>query len=398
MNKKTWSILCGCCLFAAVTLPVQSFAVPRLGQSCALTGPTSFLGQEMHKGVKAYFDQRASGEVELLVKDDGYEPGRCFDNTEAFLREKVDALFGYVGTPTAKVAVPLSTENNLLFFGAFTGAGFLSDVTANPYSFSVRASYDAEVENMMRHLKEDLGIRRVGLFVQRDAFGMAGVQAAVRAQEKVKGIQIVPPVPELPGDESSMDEWNAFWKNVPNYRRNTVSVGGGVRQVRGQAVEAVILIGASRPCALAINQWHKIGYNVPMINISFVGSGALARRLKKTDNVYISQVVPDPWDESIPVVKEYHQDLGSDEYGFVSLEGYISAKIFHHALNTVAGEVTSSSLKNSLEKMTGDDIGGIEISFGREDHRGMDAVYLTKIDKSGDAVKFTYVDALSAAE
>lgn len=87
---------------------------------------------------------------------------------------------------------------------------------------------------MLRHLKEDLGITRIGLFVQRDSFGMAGVQAAVQAQEKLGGIKIVPPVPKLPGDESSMDEWNEFWKSVPNYQRNTVSVGGGVRQVRGR--------------------------------------------------------------------------------------------------------------------------------------------------------------------
>ncbi|MDU9048814.1 MAG: ABC transporter substrate-binding protein [Candidatus Electrothrix sp. Rat3] len=395
MNKNRRSILWGCCLCLATVLPGQSDATVKLGQSCALTGPASFLGQQVHKGAMSYLNAHAGDEMELLVKDDGYEPIRSLENTETFLKEGVDALFGYVGTPTSKDALPLAMENEVLFFAPFTGASFLSDAQENPYSFAVRASYDAEIENMIRHLKENLKITRIGLFVQRDSFGMAGVRAVVQAQEKIGGVNIVPPIPKVPSAESSMDEWNEFWKSVPNYRRNTVSVGGAVRQVRGHAVDAVILVGSSRPCALAINQWHEIGFNVPMLNISFVGSTALTRRLKDTDNVYISQVVPDPWDNSLPLVKQYQQDMGSDEYGFASLEGYLSAKIFHQALAGVKGEVTTAALKDAIEAMSKYDAGGVDVSFGKDDHRGMDSVYLTKVDKSGDTFKFTYVDTLS---
>ena len=394
MKRNRRGILWGCCLCLATVLPGQSYAAVKLGQSCALTGSTSLVGNRLHKGVMAYLKAHAGDEIELVVKDDGYEPARCQENTENFLRDGVDALFGYAGTPTSKVALPLAMENKVVFFAPFTGAGFVSDAQENPYAFAVRASYETEIENMIRHLKEDLKITRIGLFVQRDAFGMAGVRAAVLAQEKIEGIKIVPPVPKLPSAESSMDEWNEFWKSVPNYRRNTVSVGGAARQVRGHAVDAVILVGASRPSALAINQWHKIGFNVPMLNISFVGSASLAQRLHKTDNVYISQVVPDPWDNSIPLVKQYQQDMSSDEYGFASLEGYLSAKIFHQALAGVKGEVTTATLKDAIEAMSKYDAGGIEVSFSKDDHRGSDSVYLTKMDKADEKVQFTVVDTL----
>ncbi|MCI5122156.1 MAG: ABC transporter permease, partial [Candidatus Electrothrix sp. AUS4] len=195
MKKNRWNILWGCGLCLATVLPGKSEAVVKLGQSCALTGSTASLGQEMNRGAMAYFTAHAGDEVELIVRDDGYEPTRCLENTETFLHDGVDALFGYVGTPTSKVALPLAMQRNMLFFAPFTGATFLSDAEKNPYSFAIRASYDTEVENMIRHLKEDLGITRIGLFVQRDDFGVAGVQAAVLAQEKVGGIDIVPPVP-----------------------------------------------------------------------------------------------------------------------------------------------------------------------------------------------------------
>ncbi|MCI5178783.1 MAG: hypothetical protein D3911_05565 [Candidatus Electrothrix sp. AW3_4] len=397
MKNNRWNILWSCCLYiiAVLALPGQSDARVQLGQSCSLTGATQLTGQELHKGAQAYFNAHAGNAIKLLVKDDGYEPDRCLENTEQFLKNGVDALFGYFGTPTSKVAVPLATEHKVVFFAPFTGASFLSDFKTNPYSFVLRASYATEVENMIRHLKEDLDITRIGLFVQRDAFGMAGVRGAVQAQKKIKGITIIPPIPELPDEQSSMDQWNKFWKSVPNYRRNTVAVGGAVRQIRGQAVEAVILIGGSRPSALAINQWHKIHFNVPMLNISFVGSKSLASRLQKTDNVYISQVVPNPWDSSIPLIKQYQQDMNGSKYSFSSLEGYLDAKVFHHALSRVQGKLTGQTLKDAIESITRYDAGGVEISFGKDDHRGMDSVYLTKIERSGKDITFPTVTALS---
>ncbi len=384
-----------CLLLVPVLNPGNGLCSIRLGQSCALKGPAAFLGTEMHKGAKAYFGKHASV-IELIKKDDGYEPDRCKKNTETFIRNEIDALFGYVGTPTSKVAVPLATKSKTIYFGAFTGASFLSDNIKNPYSFSVRGSYNAEIENMMRHLKDDLGITRVGLFVQRDAFGMAGVRGAVLADRLVDGIEVFPAVPAIPAADADEKEWDSFWQNIPNFKRNTVMMGRGTRQIIGNRVQAVIFVGAYRPCAFAINQLHRLGFKGPMINISFVGSVGLAKLLKKTDNVYISQVVPNPWDSTIPVVKEYQRDLGDTNYGFVSLEGYIAAKIFHQSVKSIKGKINSDAIKLTLESMGKYDIGGIKVSFAPDDHRGMDSIYLTAIGKSGDAVKFTYVDKLKA--
>ncbi len=397
MKTRLWIALSACCLL----LPDSSFAAAaKVGQSCALTGPTALLGKEMAKGARLYFEKRAAGEIELITKDDGYEPDLCRQNTAAFIRDGALALFGYLGTPTAKAAVPMANENKTVFFGAGTGADFLSDPAANPYSFALRASYGAEIENMMRRLHEDLGIKKISLFVQRDSFGLVGVVGAVKALDKIKGMEIVPPVPPIPSEEAGVDEWNAFWSSVPNYKRNTVSVGGAVRQVRGNAAEAVILVGTARPCALAINQWHKMGYKAPMINISFVGSKALAERLTESGNVYVSQVVPDPWDSSLPIVKQYQQDMGeaATDYDFGGFEAYLAASVLHQAVKNVQGEVSSDAVKNALEGMSNYDAGGIPVSFGPDDRRGMDKVYLTKVEKDGGTAKFVYVDKLIKAE
>jgi ABC-type branched-subunit amino acid transport system substrate-binding protein len=367
-----------------------------LGQSCALSGPTAFLGTEMHRGAKAYFEKHAKG-ITVNVLDDKYEPEKCIENTNKFLGENATALFGYVGTPTSKAAVPLAMAKNTIFFGAFTGAGFLSDHVANPYAFAVRASYDTEIENMVKHLKADLGVKQIALFVQRDSFGLAGVEGAVKAVKKIGDIEIVPPVPEIPNDSDPEEKWNAFWESVPNYKRNTITVGRDARKISGNKnTEAVILVGAYRPCAAAINLWHSLNFNAVFINISFVGSKALAESLEEgVKNVLVSQVVPDPWDATVPIVREYQESLGDSDYGFVSLEGYIAAKVMHRAVVKTGASVNSATLKTTLEGMSSYDAGGLPISFSPSDHRGSDAVYLTKIEKTGEkSFAFKYIDKI----
>ncbi len=105
-----------------------------IGQSVVLSGPSAELGQEMRDGAKAYFDYVNSQggvngrKIELKTLDDGYEPARAVENTKKLIsQENVFALFGYVGTPTSKAALPVFTESKVPFFGAFTGAELLRD-------------------------------------------------------------------------------------------------------------------------------------------------------------------------------------------------------------------------------------------------------------------------------
>jgi len=371
-----------------------------LGQSCALSGPTAFLGTEMNRGATAYFKKYAN-EIQLKLSDDRYEPATCIENTNAFLKENVTALFGYVGTPTSKAAVSLAMEKQKNFFGAMTGAEFLSDVKTNPYSFSVRPSYSAEIEHIIRQLKADLGISKIALFVQRDAFGLAGVEGVLKALKIIEGVQTVPPIPKIPAESASKEKWNEFWESVPNYQRNTIAVARDARKISGnRAVEAVILVGVYRPCAEAVKLWKKENFNAIFVNISFVGSSALAEALDgNVKNVLISQVVPNPWDAGLPLVKEYQDALGNGKYEFISLEGYLAAKIIHKAVKNAGNAVNSESLKKFMEAMRAEDFGGVSVSFGPADHRGLDAVYLTKIEPAEaggkPSFRFIYVDKIT---
>ncbi len=93
-----------------------AFSQVILGESCATSGPLSFMGTEMNRGADAYLKKYAN-EIILKNLDDSYEPDKCIENTKKFIEERVTALFGYVGTPTSKAALPLAKEKEMLFFG-----------------------------------------------------------------------------------------------------------------------------------------------------------------------------------------------------------------------------------------------------------------------------------------
>jgi ABC-type branched-subunit amino acid transport system substrate-binding protein len=156
-----------------------------VGQCAALSGSAAALGTHMSTGLKAAFDEaNAKGgvhgrKIRLVTADDGYEPDKCVDCTEKMIDENgVFALAGYVGTPTAKVAMPIVQEMKVPSVGLFTGAGILRQPVQR-YVVNIRASYDDETEALVDYLAKT-GSSKISVLYQNDAFGMSGCRASRR--------------------------------------------------------------------------------------------------------------------------------------------------------------------------------------------------------------------------
>src|ERR1700690_1700606 len=160
------------------------------GQVAALTGPAGALGQGMREGILAAFEEanRAGGvngrKLELKSVDDGYEPEKTIVATKKIIDDdKVFALVGPVGTPTSKAGQPIATAAKVPFIGPFTGAEFLRN-PYNRYVVNIRSSYFQETEAWIEHLTKDLGITKIAILYQDDAFGLAGLDGVNMALAK----------------------------------------------------------------------------------------------------------------------------------------------------------------------------------------------------------------------
>jgi len=345
------------------------------GQAAVLEGPASALGQGMRAGILAAFDEvNAKGGVngrklKLVSRDDGYEPGRTIGQTKKLIEEdKVFALIGPVGTPTSAAAQPIATAAQVPFIGPFTGASFLRNPKLDNV-VNVRASYAAEAEAWVKHLTEDLKIRKIAIFYQDDAFGRTGLDGVLAALKK-RGLALAAEA---------------------IYARNSVAVKTALIRLKRAEPEAVVMVGAYKPCAEFIRLARKVEFNPVFVNISFVGASALAKELGPDGRgVVVSQVVPFPWDTSLKVVADYQAAIKAAP-DFVSLEGYLVGRLAIAALEKMPGEPTRDGLIKAIKDTGKFDVGGLVMTFGPSKNEGLDDVFLTVIQADGS---FKSVDKL----
>ena len=340
-----------------------------LGQSAAFSGPAAQLGIQMNVGARIFFAAlNAQGgingsSVELRTLDDGYEPDRCKANTEKFLKDDVFALFGYVGTPTCLAALPLVVDSKIPFFGPFTGAEALREPFHKPV-FHVRASYYDETALIVRQLTT-LGLKKIAVFYQNDAYGKAGLEGVTRALKA----QDLTPV--------------AFG----TVERNTVDVAQAVKDIAAKMPDAVVQISAYKSCAAFIRAARRAGYGGTFFNVSFVGTQALADELgKEGRGVMVSQVMPFPFSTTTAISREYLDAVrkaGDAQPNYSGMEGYLAAKVFAEGLKRAGRNPSREALITGLESIQNTSFGGFNVNFGPKNHVASKFVDLSMLTQDG---------------
>ena len=341
-----------------------------IGQFAALTGPAAQLGLRMQAGIKAQLDavNKAGGingrQLKLVSRDDGYEPEKAAQAVKALLNDdQVFALIGSVGTPTTLAALPAINDAKVPLIGPFTGAQGLRE----PFSrqlFHVRASYFDETDRIVQHLTT-LGVKKIAVLYQNDAYGKAGLEGVTRALSKRQMTAVA----------------------AATVERNTVDIAKALDAILKASPEVVVQISAYKSSAAFIKQARSQGFGGQFFNVSFVGSSALAEELGDAGNgVVISQVVPFPFQGNSVIVREYQQRMtesGQKEFDFSSLEGFLAAKVLTEGLKRAGKTLTREGLITALESLKDFNMGGFTINYSAKSHEGSNFSDLTIIGRGG---------------
>ena len=365
-----------------------------LGTSAAFSGPSRGLGIELYRGAQAYFQHvNDNGGVEgrrIAVKpyDDGYQPDPAVKNTVTLMRDdQVFLLFGYVGTPTVTRVLPLLKkyqDRRMYLFFPFTGAQPQREPPYGDFAFNLRASYGQETAGLVDNFVA-IGRRRIAVFYQADAYGRSG-WSGVRTALQRHG--------ELIAGEAT-------------YRRGTKFTSVLRRPVeilKDANPDAVICIGAYAACAAFVRDAVDLGLRVPIANLSFVGSENMLKLLtdgQEDSNIYTdllvnSQVVPSYEDITNPAVIEYRDlmakydpdppaELVTEAYtpfphSFVSLEGFLNAKLMVEVLRRMGNAPAREKLQDAVFAVRDYDLGlGERVSFSPDRRQGLQRVYHTVV-------------------
>jgi ABC-type branched-subunit amino acid transport system substrate-binding protein len=321
--------------------------------------------------------------VRLIALDDGYEPARTAPNMRKLIeKDKVLAVIGNVGAPSATVAVPIANEEKTLLFAPYTGGPYLRKTPPDRYVINFRASYAEELAAIIDALVGIAGLKpeQIAFFTQRDSYGDAGFALGLAALER-HGLR----------DRKSILH--------VEYERNTLAVEGAVANMllAENPPLAVIMVGAYSPCAKFMNLCRHSELNPLFLSVSSVGSSSLGEALGRTDvHLIVTQVVPDPMDDSIPVAGDYKVDLqaidSSASPGFGDFEGYIAARILTLALSKIHGPLTREAVVDALEACGSFDAGlGVSLYLSLTEHQASRTIWPTML-KGTNFVPFNWAD------
>jgi len=378
----------------------------RLGMSADFSASAQALSIELYRGAMAYLLplNNAGGvngrRVVIKPYDDQYEPDLVVRNTLKLMDEDdVFALFSYVGTPTMNRALPLLQmhhDKHFLLLFPFTGADTNRIPPYNQLSFNLRASYDQEMKGLVDHFVA-VNRTRIALFYQADAYGRAGWGGLRRALD-AHGLEIAGEATYLRGSpfDQSYDRQVAIMQRLQP--------------------DAVVCVGTYPACAGFVRDMRDRDVDCPVATLSFVGGGAMLKLLSAaeqgsnkdyTSRLVSSQVVPSYNDVSVPAVREYREAMDRYRdaimlpdsllyphgktaereyaplpYGFISLEGYLNAKLFTAILQRMGADPRRADLAATVLAMGDFDLAmGQPLSFGGETARrqASDKVYYTVI-------------------
>ncbi|HEY8212225.1 MAG TPA: ABC transporter substrate-binding protein [Myxococcaceae bacterium] len=396
IRRALWLGLCAGAVASAE--PGVTATTVRVGERSAFSGPSAGLGTELWRGAQAAFlaANDAGGvhgrRVDYLVADDGYDAEQAAPAALKLLKRDVFVLFGGVGTPTILKVLPVVLRQNasdgLFQFANFTGAQPQREPPYDRVVINIRASYRQETRAMVEAFAA-MGRKRIGIFVQDDAYGASGRDGVKRA---LAAYSLV-----IAADTS-----------YPRGQTYEISTAVQVRILRAAGVDAVVAVGSYQPCAALVRDARGAGWNVPIHNLSFVGADQMLGQLNKepnaaalVKNLLVTQVVPPISDTSLPLVKDYRAAMDrydpvaprgvgdqsyrpAARYSFGSLEGFLNARAFLAVLQKAGPDLTRKGFWAAAESMGQFDLGvGAPAVLSPIRHQALDKVWFTYATTGG---------------
>lgn len=340
-----------------------------IGQTMIATGPLAPLSQQPLLGIRAAFEAvNAKGglferKLELRQADDGYDAERAAANIRRFAEQGAVAILMPIGTTSSIGALKAANELKLPLLAPYSGARPV--VRHSPYGFSLRISFEDEYRRLLDHMLP-LGTQRIA-FVYNDNPGARGAMESTRDLLGQRGIRML---------------------GSAAVRQDAADAEIRAAEIARLQPQAVIFSCTTEVVGRFIAGYRAAGGYSSFYSFSFLNGSVPLKDIGESANgIVISQVVPFPWNNSLPLVREYQRAMrnaGNLELSYASLEGYIAARVLIEALRrTDARQVQPDNIRNALEGMSRLDLGGLVVNFGKNLHVGSEFSEISLLRKDG---------------
>jgi branched-chain amino acid transport system substrate-binding protein len=363
-------------LTASLSLCAQTSAVTNSTLTLHHIGP--FTGQlaasnaEGLKGAEVFFDSvNLKGGIngrqikikKLDDKQDGKESARLVK--ELVDQREVLAIFMPRTTPSTQSMMAITDPAGVPMVGAQAGAIAVTEPLKRNV-FTMRASYQDEVIFLIKLLHQT-GSKRFGFLVASDALG----------KDVMTGVDKV------------MKELKLQPNSVQPLDQQTPEVSGAVDKMLGDKPDAIVMIGGAKGVSDFVALYQKKGGFAKFATLSNNGSDSFVKTLGDYKRgVIITQIVPSPNRRTSRLVREYIDAMAAAKAppSFVSLHGYIAAKVLAEGLRRAGRNLTPQALSAALDGLGAYDLGDYRIEFNSNQRLGSKFVEASIISVDGKMV------------
>ena len=342
-----------------------------IGASLPLSGPNAAAGNEGLATAKAAFDAvNAQGgiggrKIQLIALDDEFNPSKAVDNAKKLHAQGVTALFNCWGTASCSAMVPVATEAKLPLVTGIAGGGPMHAAPGR-YVFNLRPTTEHEIARMVGQM-QTIGQERIAVVYQDDPFGKSGLAAAQAVMGKAK----LTPVAEQA------------------LARDGSNAAAVVTALMAANTNGIVLVASPQATVAVITQARKNGLKTQFYNLAAQANKKVVADLGDyTSGVVFTTLVPNPWRNALPVVRDYQQAMqtatGKTDYSYLGLEVYMNASILIDGLKHAGPKVTRESLVTALETMGERHFGNpISVRYGPNNRSGSAYVGLAIANREG---------------
>jgi ABC-type branched-subunit amino acid transport system substrate-binding protein len=342
-----------------------------VGQSAALSGPQAGFGTAMRDGLQTALAaaNKAGGvngrPVQLLSLDDVGDKAKTEANIATLVANKqVVGLSGFTTRPCSEAAALMSAKEGIALVGAFSGTPLLYGDKA-PTTFTTRASYERELEAIVRHYRF-LGVQRFG-FVHLEDARATNVPLLESILAREGGKLTVTAAVDRKGPSLNTSAMKALEESKP---------------------EMLIILANNAPLTTFLREYAPRTLVLPKMVISFVDRETLLADLgKEAAGVGFSVVVPEYTKEKYWVVREFlsHAKETNVQVTPVSLEGFITGLALVEGLKQSKSD-TRAALIDGMSRVGGLDLGYTNLRYSRNERAGSRFVDLSLASRTSGLV------------
>src|SRR4029077_18630261 len=185
--------------------------------------------------------------LKLVVEDHGYDPKKAVLATQKLVqKDKIFAMVGTIGTPTALPSMPILFEKNIPHLFPLTAAREMYE-PLHKLKYSFAATYYDQMRAGVKHIVKLKGFKKVCTLYQDDDFGLEVMRGA----------------------EAGLKEMNMALAEKTTYKRGATDFSSQIAKMKSEGCDFVVLGTIIRETIGAIGTARKLGWNV-----EFMGSSA----------------------------------------------------------------------------------------------------------------------------